>query len=884
MNPQDGMFIPHARTASEVLASLRASPAGLTSADAEERRARYGANLLPEPRPSSVTKIYLGQFKSPLVYLLLIASGISLGAGEAVDAAFVFVVLQLNAAMGTFQEWRGMSRSRALQKMISVWALVLRDGSQRRCPAADVVPGDVMLLEPGMRVPADARLLEAQDLTVDESLLSGESAPVGKIANAEVPNDTPVADRVTMVYAGTTVLAGRATAVLTHTGLRTELGRIAGTLRETPELPPPLVQQMAALTRGIAVATVGLCVAVTLGEFLRGGALAEVLLFGVALAVSAVPEGLPIAITVALSVATGRMARRNVIVRHLAAVEGLGACTLIASDKTGTLTLNELTVRKVWLPELGDLTVQGSGYSLAGGVDLASADAHARMKAFADAACQCGEAHIEQLPDGSLRHSGDTVDVAFLILARKVGGAVHRMARGERIPYEPARRFGAVFHPEGTSWRASVKGAAETVLPMCAGAQAADATAVGERLAREGFRVLAVASGILSTPDLSALRGLTLLGIAGLLDPLRPEAAAAVAECRAAGLSVAMVTGDHPLTALAIARQLGIADGDAAVRTGRELATVQGAQFDAAVASARVFARVEPLQKQAIVAALQRAGHTVAVTGDGVNDAPALHTADIGVAMGRNGTDVARDAGDLVLADDNFASVVAGVEEGRVAYDNIRKVVWLLLSTGVAEIALFLLALTFGLPLPLSGVQLLWLNLVTNGVQDVTLALERSEPDIMRRPPRPRAARILDRRMIGEVVVSGAIGGILALVVFKVCLDFGWGVAEAGGATLLFLVLFENVQVLICRSETRSLFQVPLLANPWVVAGVAAAQALHIGAMHVAPLAALLDIQPLPLGVWGWLTGAALLVVPITEGYKAVLRLRVRAAPVMSAP
>ena len=880
MTMQEPAFLPHALTAEEVVARLGTAPDGLTERESADRLRRYGRNSLPEPRAPRALLVYLSQFKSPLVYLLLAASLVSLLAGDIVDAAFIFAVLQMNALIGTVQEWRGISRSRALHSMIQVWAEVVREGRRQHVNSSELVQGDVVQLESGMRVPADARVLEARDLLVDESLLSGESTPVTKVAGQKLAEDTAPSDRVTMVYAGTTVLAGRATAIVTHTSLHTQLGQIAGSLREVAEAPPPLVRQMQALTRGIAVVTLVLCAAVAVLEYFRGGALAEVFLLGVALAVSAIPEGLPVAITVALSVATVRMSRRNVVVRRLAAVEGLGACTLIASDKTGTLTLNELTVRVLWMPGIGEVPVSGEGYRLEGAVGGADGGPPVEAQDLARAGAWCNEAHIEPGPDDSLRHSGDTVDVAFLVLARKAGISPARPAPLSAIAYEPAQRFAATFYAEGERTRAYVKGAVETVLAMCDPRLRELASREGERLAASGYRVLAVASGLVGEAAVNALHDLRLLGIVGIIDPLRPEAAAAVSQCHSAGLSVVMITGDHPLTALAIAKQLGIAGPSARVTTGSQLGALEGGAFDAAVRDTSVFARAQPLQKQAIVQSLQRAGHTVAVTGDGVNDAPALHSADIGVAMGRGGTDVARDAGDLVLADDNFASVVAGVEEGRVAYDNIRKVVWLLLGTGAAEIALFVLALALGLPLPLHAAQLLWLNLVTNGVQDVTLALERTEPDVMQRPPRRRGDSILDARMLGQVVLCGVVGGVLSIYVFQSCLNAGWALSASSSATLLFLVLYENVQVLICRSETRSLFRVPIRSNPWVIGGVVAAQLLQLLALQVPPLALVLDVEALPVSTWLWLLGLALLVVPFSEAYKAAVRVRLRARPV----
>jgi magnesium-transporting ATPase (P-type) len=610
---------------------------------------------------------------------------------------------------------------------------------------------------------------------------------------------------------------------------------------------------------------------------------AEIFFVAVALAVSAIPEGLPVAITVALSVGSVRMARRHVVVRRLPAVEGLGACTVIASDKTGTLTCNELTIGRLWLPGIGDVTVEGRGYAPEGAVtreggplDAAGVDV---LRRLAVAGALANEATLRYARDGTLHHFGDTVDVAFLALAGKAG-----LERGEllerfpeigAVPYESARQYAAAFNRDGERLFAHVKGAAERVLPMCDGVDREAVLAEAERLAAEGFRVLAVAAGRIArpiTPERAdvALGDLDFLGLAGLIDPLRPEVPDAVERCRKAGVEVRMVTGDHPVTALAIARQLGLADDPEHAIHGNELQNLSNdpAELDLAVAQAVVYARVEPVQKLTIVQSLQRSGHFVAVTGDGVNDAPALHAANIGVAMGLSGTDVARGAADLILTDDNFASIANGIEEGRVAYDNVRKVIYLLVSTGASEIILFFLAFAFDLPLPLFAAQLLWLNLVTNGIQHVALAFEKGEPGVLDQPPRPPTQPIFDRRMIEEVLVSGAFIGVVGFLFFHWALGRGWTEFEARNGMLLLMVCFENAHVFNCRSEWRSTLRVPFRANRFLFLAVIAAQSVHIGAMYVPGLSDVLRIAPVSLEAWLPVAGLALGLVAVMEIYK----------------
>ena len=905
----------------EALAALAATDGGLTAAEAARRRGLVGPNLLPRPERASVLRLFLRQFKDPLVYLLLAAALVSLAIGELADAGFIFAVLLLNAVIGTTQEWKAAASAAALDALVSATAMVRRDGRPVEVDATKLVPGDVVLLASGASVPADLRLLTGRELTIDESLLTGESTPVAKDPAARPAADAPLAERRNMLHAGATLLTGRAEGVVTATAGATEIGRIAEALALGDPVPPPLLRRLATFSKVVGVVTVGVIAVLAVTQLLQGAPLATVFLVAVALAVAAIPEGLPVAITVALAIASNRMARRNVIVRAPPAVEGLGACTLIASDKTGTLTCNELTVKRVCLlgagpqtvptvptvptaeretpeaaaapgaPEPKDVEISGEGFEphgearlFGGPLDAATADALERL---AESGALCNEASV-RFAGPEPERLGDTVDIAFLVMAAKLGLDPDEVRRANRtvgqIPYEPQRRYAATFTAGGSGTpghaMAHVKGAAEVVLPMCSGAEASGGTdpdrvlAEADRLAAAGYRVLAVARGTVAPDAVEAapetLQGLELLGLVGLIDPVRPEVPDAVARCRDAGIAVRMVTGDHPLTALAISRELGIADRPDEVVTGVELAAAGASQaaFDRLVARGRVFARVEPVQKLAIVEALQRAGEIVAVTGDGVNDAPALTAGDIGVAMGRDGTDVTRDAADLILADDNFASIVAGVEEGRIAYDNVRKLIFLLIATGLAEIVLFFLTIMSGLPIPLSAVQLLWLNLVTNGIQHVALAFERGEPGVLARPPRPADQGLFDRSMVTQVLVAGVFMGAMAFVFFDWCLARGMSAPAASNLVLLLMVLFENVHALNARSETRSAFAVPFAANPGLICAVVGTQALHIAALYLPHLSDVLDVAPVALLDWLMVAAVAASLMVVMEGYK----------------
>ncbi|MBN8431621.1 HAD-IC family P-type ATPase [Microbulbifer salipaludis] len=873
----------HHLTAEEATTRLHSGRSGLSDTEASLRLDQYGANTLPHPRLTGFLRLFVRQFISPLIYVLLAAMVVSLVAGKYADASFIGLILLLNALIGALQESHANRSAQALRRLMVIRTRVVRDGEVSEISAENLVPGDQVLLSSGDRVPADMRLLESDGLEVDESVLTGESLPVFKNSELLCDPRSPIAERINLCYAGTLVAAGRGRALVTATGLHTEMGKLSQTMEVAQAATPPLFQRIDRFSKKLTIALLVAIAVLAAIEIARNTDPMVIFMTAVALAVSAIPEGLPMALTLVLSVGTRRMVKRHVIVRKLVAIESLGSCTVIATDKTGTLTENHLTARKIAFCD--DVSVTLDGGKLPSAAELPE-HGDTRVTRLATVAALCNEAELRPLDNGEWHSSGDAVDQALLVMAHKVGltrrALEAQWPQQAQIHYEPALGFAATLHSkaQGQGTLICVKGALEKLLPMCERMATIDgdrpldtdlALSAMARLAEQGARVLAFADGEGGAADHFVpenLRGLCLLGLVGMFDPLRPEAAAAIAQCRAAGIHVCMVTGDHPRTALSIAQELSLADSEDKPVTGVELARAeaQGAgALDALTADTRVYARVSPEQKLTIVQSLQHQGQFVAVTGDGVNDAPALSSAHVGVAMGEQGTEVAKESADVLLTDDNFASVVAGIEEGRIAYRNIRKVIFFLISTGAAEVVLFILSTIFGMPLPLTAVQLLWLNLVTNSIQNVGLALEPGEGDEMRRPPRPPQEPLFNPVMLRRVLVSGVVMGGLAFTSFYWLLQHGWEVEAARNSVLLLMVLFENVQVFNSRSEHRSIFRQPFFSNPILLLGTLAAQGIHILCLYSPLMQEVLGVSPVSAVQWTALLAIALLQVLAME-------------------
>jgi magnesium-transporting ATPase (P-type) len=850
----------------DCLTLLSASAGGLSAAEAGRRLADVGPNELAQERGPNLAVLVVRQFASPLIYILILAALVTAATGEYVDASVIGVVLVFNAIVGFSQEHRAERSMAALRRMMSTQARVFRDGDEREVDAREVVPGDVVLVEAGAKAPADCRVVHAVSLEADESLLTGESATVGKHAEP-LAGEGSVDELTNMLFMGTVITHGRGRALVVATGEDTRLGMVAGSISGIDRLRAPLQQRMDRFARVIGLAVIVLFALGFSAGLATGESPHQLFLTLVALAVSAVPEGLPIVITVALAIGLGRMARRNVIIRRLAAVETLGSCTVIASDKTGTLTENRMTV--VQMRAGGrSYEVTGAGYEVSGEVrvDGKRIDLETWHAPYVTllAGALCNDADI--VPgEGEFVVRGDPTEIALLVSAAKAGlykdEVEDRYPRVAEVPFDAERRYAATFHEAEGRTLVFVKGAPEEVLAMCSDASG-EPMLDRDRLLHEarvladrGLRVLAMAW---RTDDVATggplehrLADLTFAGMQAMIDPPRAEVAAAVRGCKHAGIRVMMVTGDHAATALEIARRLHIAgESDRAV-TGAEIDGADEAALEEIVRYVPVFARVQPQHKLSITRALQRQDHVVAVTGDGVNDAPALKAADIGVAMGRSGTEVAKDAADMVITDDNFASIFAAVDEGRIAFDNVRKVTFMLISTGVAEVIAVLASVAFTFRLPFLPAQLLWLNLVTNGVEDVALAFEPGDPDVLRRKPRPRREGIISPLLWERTAIVGAVLAAGTLLLFLLELRAGASSEHARSVALTTMVLFQVFHIGNCRSESLSIFAKSPTSNPFLLVGTAAALAIHVVALYLPFTQYVLRVEP--LGLWTWL-------------------------------
>jgi len=870
----------HAMDVAEVERALGTSSSGLTTADAAERLGRVGPNDLPDDPPPKRWVLFVRQFRSTFILILVVAAFVTLAMGELLDTALIVVALLLNAVIGFTEERRAEGAVRALASLVVSRSRVVREGREWDVDSRELVPGDLVLLEPGSRVPADLRLVSVNALMVDESLLTGESLPSAKTSQP-VGDHAAATDRASMAYTGTIVASGRGRGYVVATGADTELGAIAGLVRREQIGRLPLQDRMAAFARIVGVAVLLAAVVAFVSGLAKGESADDMFHLAVAMAVSAVPEGLPVAMTVTLAIGVSRMARRHAVLRRLPALETLGSTTVIGSDKTGTLTQNRMTVQAVW-----------AGGRIVDAVEGLDPDDEA-VRLLLLTGVLTNEADLVHV-DGRAVASGDPTDAALLVAADRAGldpgelRAAHPLVA--EIPFEAHRRYSATFRdgPEGRA--VFVKGAPEKVISMCSSVLTPDgpvaldpdvAHTAARDLAARGLRVLGMAYRVGVDHDHIPAADeehpdpddLVLLGFQGMMDPPREGVKEAIAACHSAGVRVVMITGDHSITARAIARTLGIVEDEhARVLTGTDFAHLDDDALQELVGEVSVFARVSPHEKLRIVRALQQRGHVVAVTGDGVNDAPALRAAAIGVAMGDSGTDVAREASDMVLTDDDFVSIVSAIEEGRIAFSNIRKVSFFLISTALAETLAILVSVWLGWPLLLVPAQILWLNLVTNGVQDLALAFEPGSRDTMRRPPRHPKEGILSPMMWERTAVVGVVMAAGALLMFRWQLDQDGSLEAAQSVGLTTLVLYNVFQAGNARSVSQSLFRLNPLANPFLFWASIGAVTLHVAALYFPPTQYVLGVEPISAGAWLRAIVVASTILVAVEAHKAIRR------------
>ncbi|MCB1877027.1 MAG: HAD-IC family P-type ATPase [Chromatiales bacterium] len=868
---------------------------GLTPDAVARRQTQFGPNRLTERPPKSPLMTFLLQFHQPLVYILLAATAVTLALREWVDAGVIFGVVLVNAIIGYLQEHKAIKAIHALARSMQGEATVVRGGISQRIPSNDLVPGDLVALQSGDKVPADLRLIRCRDLRIDESALTGESLPVEKSGDV-LSQQTVLPDRRNMAYSSTLVSYGTASGLVVETGDATQIGRINALIAAATELQTPLTRKLAQFSGVLLWIILGLAGLTVIVGLLRGQGLLDMFLAAVALAVGAIPEGLPAAMTITLAIGVGRMAKRHAIIRKLPAVETLGSTTVICSDKTGTLTENQMTVQEIHAGGQ-HYSLSGVGYAPAGEVRLAGSainpEFHPALLECLKAGLLCNDSRLIASAKG-WRMEGDPTEVALITAAGKAGmstdAADHELLRHDTLPFESQHQYMATLHDAGPEVPGLIymKGSVECVLRRCRDTLGADLEPESldhqavlsqvERMAAQGLRVLALARKLVPAEQRQlghgdVAEGLSFLGLQAMMDPPRAAAVEAVAACASAGIQVKMITGDHITTATAIARQLGLLapaeqNADPVAVNGETLSRLSAEELREQVEKVSVFARVAPEQKLRLVEALQANGHVVAMTGDGVNDAPALKQADIGVAMGLGGTEVAKEAADMVLTDDNFSTIVAAVEEGRAVYDNLVKFITWTLPTNVGEGLVILVAVMAGATLPITPVQILWINMTTAVLLGLMLAFERKEPGIMRRPPRPPKTPILTAELGFRIGLMGVLLLLGAFGLFQLQLSQGASLENARTVAVNMFVFGELFYLFNCRSLRYSMFRLGFFSNPWLLVGVAAMVLLQVLFTYSEVMQRLFGTAPLSVTEWVYIVGGGLLIHAVVGAEK----------------
>ena len=858
----------------ELFTKFRSSLSGLSLREVTKRINKYGYNELPTNKRRSILEIFIGGLIDSIVLLLIVAVIASFLVGEYLDGFAIMFIVLVDLILGTIQEKKASNTAESLSNLIKEKVKVIRNGKESFIDATEVTLGDIVLFTSGDKVSADTRILSSHNFTIDESTLTGESLPVEKNSSVLKNKNISINEQTNMLFAGTSVVTGRATGIVVNIGLSTEIGKIANTINETKEEKSPLTIRVEKFSKQMSILIIIIAIIIAILLFIKGFSLNEILLSVIALSVSAMPEGLPLALTMALTIASRNMAKNKVVVKKLHSVESLGSCTVIASDKTGTLTVNEQTAKKILLPNNNEYIISGTGYNTSGeiiGNNLKLAKEVAIL----------GQINNEaEFSDGKLL--GDSIDLAFLVLGEKAKININDIEIIDSIPYESASKYSAVFYKKNNETYCTIKGSLEVVESFCNSINLVKTfdkqrlEKQNEYLAGDGYRVIALANGRIDEKESYSekdIKDLAFMGMVGFIDPIRKEAPAAIKKCRRAGIKVLMITGDHPLTAYKIAKDLKLVSDYSSVTTGDEVDKYlkkSEKDFDKFVMSKIIYTRVTPLQKLKIIESLKRQGEFVAVTGDGVNDAPALKAANIGIAMG-SGTDIAKETANMIVMDDNFTSIVEGVEDGRVAYANIRKIIYFLISCGLAEVLFFLLSVLFNMPVPLVAIQLLWLNVVTDGLQDFALSFEKAEKGIMKEKPISPQTSLFDKDLTEEILISGiSIGLIVFGLWFYLIKIINMNVSIARGYIVVLMIIIQNIHAINCRSERNSALTIPVESNTTFIFSIIFSVIIGIAILEIDFLNSFLKTSYIPYNQLLLLFCLGMIIFVIMELYKEI--------------
>lgn len=863
----------YSKSTEEIFTNLKTSEVGLSSLDAKRRLERYGLNTIPRKEKDGLLLIFIKEIIDPIVLLLFVASIFSFLTGEIIDGIGILIIIFIDLIIGTYEENKANKTIDSLQKLVPVSVKVIRNNKEIEIDIKELVPGDLVCLESGDKISADMRIIESHNLTVDESILTGESIPISKDSKIIKDKDISINSQTNMLFAGCNIVTGRAMAIVVGTGINTEIGKIADTLSNTKEEKSPLTIRMEKFSKQISTAIIIFSIFLAILLYVKGFELNEILISVIALSVSALPEGLPLALTMALTIASNKMAKKKVVAKKLYSVEALGSCTVIASDKTGTLTVNEQTAKKIVLPNNLEYEITGTGYKVEGSV---VGERLELAREIATLGVINNEATFTK--DNML---GDKIDLAFLVLGEKLK-IKDNTAMIDSIPYESSNGYSAVFYEENNKAYCTIKGSLEVVSKLCSSINFLNTNSFNkiyrqnEELSKDGYRVIAIAKGEINKKNNYTekdIKNLKFMGLVGFIDPIRREAVKAIKDSINAGINVLMITGDHPLTAFKIAKDLKLTNSYDEVAIGSDIENYlkkSDREFDEFIKTKKVFARVSPLEKLRIVESLKRQGEFVAVTGDGVNDALALQSANIGIGMG-SGTDIAKDTSKIILLDDNFKSIVSGIFEGRVAYSNIRKIVYFLLSCGLAEVLFFTLSILFNMPMPLLAIQLLWLNVVTDGIQDIALSFEKGDKSILSNTYHNPRSGLFDKNMVSEILVSGITIGLIVFGLWVYLINYKKiDINIARTYVMALMIIIQNFHAFNCRSEDKSIGEISFFSNRIFIVGIIGSIILGISVIQVRFFNIILKTTGMPLNNLCLIIALGLIILLVMEIYKKI--------------